>query len=86
MEPSPPGWYRDPHSPGGRRYWDGQTWVDVDAVLEARAEPGPVATTGPRLISQRRAEPEPAAVPPDPAEAAEIGESTDDVDTESRPD
>ena len=81
MEPSPPGWYRDPHSPGGRRYWDGQSWVDVDAVLDAHTVPGPVATTGPRLISQRRAEPESATAP-----ETEIVEATDDADTESLPD
>jgi hypothetical protein len=82
MEPSPPGWYRDPHAPGGRRYWDGQSWVDVDAVLDGQAEPGPVATTGPRLVSQRRGEQE------DSAAAGETGqtEATDEVDTEHRPD
>jgi hypothetical protein len=85
MEPSPPGWYRDPHSPGGRRYWDGQSWVDVDAVLDAHTVPGPVATAGPRLISQRRAEPE-SATASEAAEIAEIGEATDDVDTDSLPD
>jgi hypothetical protein len=76
MEPSPPGWYRDPHSPGGRRYWDGQHWVDVDAVLDGQPEPGPVTRTGPRLISQRSGE----------QEQVEPPESTDDVETESHPD
>jgi hypothetical protein len=75
MEPSPPGWYRDPHSPGGRRYWDGQAWVDVDAVMDDQTGPGPV-TTGPRLISQRRGD---AHEPPAP-------EVSDEVESESQPD
>src|SRR4051812_24568651 len=85
MESSPPGWYRDPHAPGGRRYWDGQSWVDVDAVLEGQPAPGPVATTRPRLVSQRRGEQEESAAP-DKSENAEATESTDDVDTEHLPD
>jgi hypothetical protein len=56
--------------------------VDVDAVLDGRPEPGPVATTGPRLISQRRADQESPVVAPEPEEI----EATDEVDTESRPD
>ena len=75
MEPSPPGWYRDPKRPGGRRYWDGHSWVDVDGVVDGHPEPGPVAT-GPQIVSQRRGEHE---APPAP-------EVTDDVDTESLPD
>jgi hypothetical protein len=75
MEPSPPGWYRDPKAPGGRRYWDGHSWVDVDGVLDGHPEPGPVPS-GLRIVSQRRAEPE---APPAP-------EATDEVDTESLPD
>jgi hypothetical protein len=75
MEPSPPGWYRDPKAPGGRRYWDGHSWVDVDGVLDGHPEPGPVPP-GLRIVSQRRAEHE---VPPVP-------EAIDEVDTDSLPD
>ncbi len=75
MEPSPPGWYRDPKAPGGRRYWDGHSWVDVDGVLEGHPETGP-APSGLRIVSQRRAESE---APPSP-------DPTDEVDSESLPD
>jgi hypothetical protein len=54
MEPHQPGWYRDPKRPGGRRYWDGHAWVDVDGVTDAAPESSPVAAATPRLISQRR--------------------------------
>jgi hypothetical protein len=81
MESSPPGWYRDPHAPGGRRYWDGQSWVDVDAVLDGQPAPGPVATTGPRLVAQRRGQEETAA--PDKGDETE---AADEVDTEHLPD
>jgi len=53
MEPHQPGWYRDPRRPGGRRYWDGHAWVDVDGVTDSEPEPSPVAAA-PRLIAQRR--------------------------------
>jgi len=75
MEPSPPGWYRDPKAPGGRRYWDGHSWVDVDGVVDGRPESGP-PSSGLRIISQRRAEHEAPAAP----------EVTDEVDSESLPD
>jgi hypothetical protein len=75
MEPSPPGWYRDPKRPGGRRYWDGQDWVDVDGVLDSHTGPRPPAA-GPRLISQRQADQEDRVA----------AETTDEVDTESQAD
>jgi hypothetical protein len=71
MDPHRAGWYRDPKRPGGRRYWDGHAWVDVDGVVEGRPQAGPVAT-GPRLISQRRAE----------GEATEPATTPEDADTE----
>jgi hypothetical protein len=55
MEPPTPGWYFDPKSPGGRRYWDGHAWVDVDAVVDGSPDHSPV-TSAPRLIAQRRSE------------------------------
>jgi hypothetical protein len=73
MDPAPPGWYRDPRRPGGRRYWDGRAWVNVDSVVDGSPDPGPVAT-GPRLISQRRGD----AEPPDVRDA--LPEVTDEVD------
>jgi hypothetical protein len=60
MEPDHPGWYRDPKSPGGRRYWDGQAWVDIDQVVGGNSEPRPVAEAF-RLVSQRRSSEEVAA-------------------------
>ncbi|WP_027861344.1 DUF2510 domain-containing protein [Marmoricola sp. URHB0036] len=75
MEPSPPGWYRDPKAPGGRRYWDGHAWVDVDGVVDGRPESGP-PSSGLRIVSQRRAEHE---APPAP-------KANDEVDSESLPD
>jgi Domain of unknown function (DUF4190)/Protein of unknown function (DUF2510) len=35
--PTPPGWYPDPNTPGGQRYWDGSNWT------ENRAPGTPVA-------------------------------------------
>lgn len=25
-----PGWYADPSAPNGRRYWDGERWLDPE--------------------------------------------------------
>ncbi|WP_158069013.1 DUF2510 domain-containing protein [Tessaracoccus sp. ZS01] len=32
-----PGWYADPTAPDGRRYWDGQRWVDPTPPRKGRA-------------------------------------------------
>jgi hypothetical protein len=73
MEPAPPGWYRDPRRPGGRRYWDGHDWVDVAGVLGGQPGPEPVAV-GPRLVSQRRGWVE----PPELEDA--LPEAVDEID------
>ena len=70
MEPEHPGWYRDPKSPGGRRYWDGNEWVDIDPVAGGHSEPRPV-TEAPRLISQRRSSDEVVAAAEPASEEAE---------------
>ena len=79
MEPPEPGWYRDPKRPGGRRYWDGHAWVDVDGVTDGPPDHSPVHT-GPRLIAQRRSTWEDEL----PVEVTE--ELTDDEDAESQAD
>ena len=33
-----------PRPQAGRRYWDGHSWVDVDAVVDGHPEPGPAST------------------------------------------
>ena len=39
---APPGWYPDPQSPGGQRYWDGAAWTSA-----APTGPGVPAVAGP---------------------------------------
>ncbi len=79
MEPDQPGWYRDPKRPGGRRYWDGHAWVDVDGVAGGPADPGQVHA-GPRLIAQRQSGWD------DEAPVEVKAEITDDEDAESQAD
>ena len=40
MTAAPPGWYPDPASGGGWRYWDGQSWTDQS---EQAGKPAPTA-------------------------------------------
>ena len=82
MEPDQPGWYRDPKRPGGRRYWDGHAWVDVDGVSDGPTESRPVQA-GPRLIAQRRSSWEDELPAPTSAQPEEI---VDDEDAESQAD
>lgn len=37
--PAPPGWYPDPASEGGRRFWDGRSWRQETAASCAPAAP-----------------------------------------------
>ena len=41
----PPGWYPDPHSPGGQRYWDGTRWTEQAQGPQAAAPAVPKAPT-----------------------------------------
>jgi len=82
MEPPSPGWYRDPKRPGGRRYWDGHAWVDVDGVSDAPPDPSPV-TSAPRLIAQRRGGEQEEAPVEVPVEVTDEISAEQDAETQS---
>lgn len=46
---TPAGWYSDPHTPGGQRYWDGSAWTEhvVNAAPPPMPYAQPVAGYGP---------------------------------------
>jgi hypothetical protein len=59
-KPEPaPGWYDDPDTPGGKRYWDGSNWTDQRRAPERHDEP-----PRPEPARPEPARPEPASPAP----------------------
>lgn len=44
----PPGWYAEPRSPTGLRYWDGQDWTEHTASTQSPPAAQPWQWTGPQ--------------------------------------